>query len=70
MADTLYIVVPCYNEEEVLPVTAEKLKEKTEQLKADGAIFFQESNALRKISGAFSLRVYSSVAARQALNAS
>lgn len=38
MADTLYIVVPCYNEEEVLPVTAEKLKEKTEQLKADGAI--------------------------------
>ena len=38
MADTLYIVVPCYNEEEVLPVTAEKLKEKTEQLKAGGAI--------------------------------
>lgn len=38
MADTLCIVVPCYNEEEVLPVTAEKLKEKTEQLKADGAI--------------------------------
>lgn len=32
------MVVPCYNEEEVLPVTAEKLKEKTEQLKADGAI--------------------------------
>ena len=30
--------MPCYNEEEVLPVTAEKLKEKTEQLKADGAI--------------------------------
>ena len=39
-------------------------------LKADGAIFFQESNALRTISGAFSLRVYSSIAARQALNAS
>ena len=38
MADALYIVVPCYNEEEVLPATAEKLKEKTEQLKADGAI--------------------------------
>ena len=26
MADTLYIVVPCYNEEEVLPITAERLK--------------------------------------------
>ncbi len=26
MATTLYIVIPCYNEEEVLPITAEKIK--------------------------------------------
>ena len=32
MSDTLYIVVPCYNEEEVLPETARRLREKLEQL--------------------------------------
>ena len=32
MADILYIVVPCYNEEEVLPETARRLKEKLERL--------------------------------------
>ena len=26
MNDTLYIVVPCYNEEEVLPETSKRLK--------------------------------------------
>lgn len=30
--DTLYIVVPCYNEEEALPETARRLKDKIEQL--------------------------------------
>ena len=25
MNDTLYLVIPCYNEEEVLPITAKKL---------------------------------------------
>lgn len=35
MADTLYIVVPCYNEEEVLPITAEHLKLKMQKLIAD-----------------------------------
>lgn len=34
----LYLVVPCYNEEEALPVTAEKLHEKLTQLIDEGAI--------------------------------
>lgn len=38
MADILYIVVPCYNEKEVLPVTAQRLLGKTDKLIADGAI--------------------------------
>ena len=32
--DTLYIVVPCYNEEEVLPETARRLRAKLEALTA------------------------------------
>ena len=32
MSEKLYIVVPCYNEEEVLPETSRKLKEKLESL--------------------------------------
>jgi len=35
---TLYVVVPCYNEEEVLPETAKRLRAKLEQLMADGKI--------------------------------
>lgn len=35
---TLYIVVPCYNEEEVLPETAGRLRAKLEQLVAAGKI--------------------------------
>ena len=38
MADILYIVVPCYNEEEVLPETSRRLREKLEALVASGAI--------------------------------
>ncbi len=38
MADILYIVVPCYNEEEVLPETARRLREKLEGLMAAGKI--------------------------------
>ena len=38
MNDTLYIVVPCYNEEEVLPETARRLKAKVEELKGAGKI--------------------------------
>ena len=34
MNNTLYIVVPCYNEEEVLPETSSRLKVKLEQLMA------------------------------------
>lgn len=34
MADTLYIVVPCYNEEAVLPETSRRLREKLEGLMA------------------------------------
>lgn len=38
MNDTLYIVVPCYNEEEVLPETSKRLKAKVEALKEAGKI--------------------------------
>ncbi len=38
MSDVLYIVVPCYNEEEVLPETSRRLKEKMEALVAAGAV--------------------------------
>ena len=38
MSDTLYIVVPCYNEEAVLPETARRLREKLEQLMGEGKI--------------------------------
>ena len=38
MEEILYIVVPCYNEEEVLPETARRLKEKLEAMMAAGTI--------------------------------
>jgi glycosyltransferase involved in cell wall biosynthesis len=38
MNDILYIVVPCYNEEEVLPETSRRLKEKLEGLMAAGEV--------------------------------
>ena len=38
MSDILYIVVPCYNEEEVLPETAKRLKAKMESLIDAGKI--------------------------------
>lgn len=38
MSDVLYIVVPCYNEEEVLPETSRRLKEKMEALVAAGTV--------------------------------
>ena len=38
MNDILYIVVPCYNEEEVLPETSKRLKAKIESLISNGMI--------------------------------
>ena len=38
MTDTLYIVVPCYNEEEVLPETARRLGDKLRALMSAGKI--------------------------------
>lgn len=38
MNDTLYLVIPCYNEEEVLPETARRLKEKLKFLVESGKI--------------------------------
>lgn len=38
MNDILYIVVPCYNEEEVLPETSKRLKAKLEGLMAAGEV--------------------------------
>ncbi len=38
MASILYVVVPCYNEEEVLPETAKRLREKMESLIASEKI--------------------------------
>ena len=45
MGDILYIVVPCYNEEEVLPETSRRLKDKLEGMIAAGAIS-EESQVL------------------------
>lgn len=36
--NTLYFVVPCYNEQEVLPETSKRLAEKLEQLVAEGSV--------------------------------
>lgn len=38
MADILYVVIPCYKEEEVLPETSRRMKEKMEGLIAQGKI--------------------------------
>lgn len=38
MKPVLYIVIPCYNEEEVLPITAPKFREKLDFLKAESKI--------------------------------
>ena len=38
MEEILYIVVPCYNEEEVLPETSRRLREKLEAMMAAGTI--------------------------------
>ena len=38
MIETMYIVIPCYNEEQMLPITAEALIKKLDKLKADGRI--------------------------------
>lgn len=38
MSKTLYIVVPCYNEEEVLPVTSTMFTDKLESLRCNGKI--------------------------------
>ncbi len=38
MPDILYYVIPCYNEEEVLPETSRRLKEKMDSLMAAGRI--------------------------------
>lgn len=38
MAEIMYIVIPCYNEEEMLPITAKELMKKMDSLKAVGKI--------------------------------
>lgn len=38
MAEIMYIVIPCYNEEEMLPITAKALMKKMDDLKAEGRI--------------------------------
>lgn len=45
MMKTIFLVIPCYNEEAVLPETTKRLKEKLLQLQASGAIS-QESRAV------------------------
>ena len=45
MHDVLYLVVPCYKEEEVLPETARRLERKLESLISAGQIS-QESRIL------------------------
>ena len=46
MKPILYIIVPCYNEEEVLPVTAPLFLEKLELLREADAIFRKTVDAL------------------------
>ena len=36
--ETLYLVIPCYNEEEVLPETSKRLLEKMQKMISDGLI--------------------------------
>ena len=38
MKETMYVVIPCYNEEQMLPITAEALIKKFDELKAEGRI--------------------------------
>ena len=38
MSDILYVVIPCYNEQEVLPETARRLKEKMTALISSGKV--------------------------------
>ena len=38
MTETMYVVIPCYNEEQMLPITAEALIKKFDKLKAEGRI--------------------------------
>ena len=38
MENKLYVVIPCYNEEEVLPETSKRLKNKLEELMEQGKI--------------------------------
>lgn len=38
MSNILYIVVPCYNEQEVLPETSKRLREKVQTLRQSGKI--------------------------------
>lgn len=38
MPETLYIVIPCYNEEEMLPITAKSILDKMDSLMSDGKI--------------------------------
>lgn len=45
MADKLYMIVPCYNEEEVLPETSRRLKEKFSAL-ADAGLISSESRII------------------------
>ena len=39
----LYLVVPCYNEEEVLPETSRRLREKLTALTAEGRLRLSSS---------------------------
>ena len=38
MTETMYVVIPCYNEEQMLPITAKALIKKLDELKAEGRI--------------------------------
>ena len=37
MTETMYVVIPCYNEEQMLPITAKALIKKLDELKAEVA---------------------------------
>ena len=49
-APVIYIVVPCYNEEEVLPLTAEFLGKKLDDLTRSRRIHPGSRNSMRRAS--------------------
>ena len=51
--EVLYLVIPCYNEEEVLPETTRQLTEKMNDLMARGLIAKESRICQRRLQGQY-----------------